>query len=207
MPDRQHVSPPRVHTKPAPRPLPPAWARVIANDIASHLRRGWRAHTVKRAVSSLGAPITGRDYTPAGRVPGPAPTSELVSRELFAWGVTDPVPRFGVPVLVWHLTQLDLAQALNERDLMRHAGEIDAWLKRRAPGPRPSVFTLRANRHGTLALRVNVEHATRDIASVFLTAAEAATVTVPDPLDAQDLMAEWDEMDPASVLGLEALGG
>src|SRR5690606_40396893 len=81
-----HPSWPRaIRTEAPPDPLPETWARAVANSIASELRRGWRAHTVKRAVSSLGAPITGRDYAPAGRLPGPAPTWELVSRELFAW--------------------------------------------------------------------------------------------------------------------------
>ena len=78
-----HPARPRaIRTEAPPDPLPETWARAVANSIASELRRGWRAHTVKRAVSSLGAPITGRDYAPAGRVPGPAPTWELVSREV-----------------------------------------------------------------------------------------------------------------------------
>src|SRR5690606_41973820 len=129
---------------------------IFANSLASELRRGWRAHTVKRAISSTGAPITGRDYAPAGRVPGPAPTSELVSRELFAVGLTDELPALGVPAIAWHLTQLDLAEALNAKGLMQYADMVDKWLKHKPPQANQpaALYRLKANRHGRLTLRL-----------------------------------------------------
>lgn len=200
-----HPSWPRaIRISAPPDPLPEAWARAVANSIASELRRGWRAHTVKRAISSTGAPITGRDYAPAGRVPGPTPTSELVSRELFACGLTDELPALGVPAIAWHLTQLDLAEALNRRGLMQYAATVDAWLRHKPPTANQpaALYRLKPNRHGRLMLRRNSDHAPAEVAQVFLAAVEAATITVPDPLDVADLLAEWDRISPETVFAL-----
>ena len=200
-----HPSRPRaIRTEAPPDPLPETWARAVANSIASELRRGWRAHTVKRAISSTGAPITGRDYAPAGRLPGPVPTTELVSRELYAWGLTDELPALGVPAIAWHLTQLDLAEALHAKGLMQYADMVDKWLKHKPPQANQpaALYRLKENRHGRLTLRLNTDHVPREVAQVFLAAVEAATITVPDPLDVADLIAEWDQISPEAVFAL-----
>ena len=196
--------PPAIRTEAPPDPLPETWARAVANSIAAELRRGWRAHTVKRAVSSLGAPITGRDYAPSRGFPLPAPTTELVSREVYAWGLTEAIPELGVPAIAWHLTQLDLAEALNRRGLMQHAATVDAWLRHKRPQANAPamLYRLKPNRHGRLTLRLNTDHAPREVAQVFLAAVEAATITVPDPLDVADLIAEWDQISPEAVFAL-----
>lgn len=196
------ASSPRVHTEAPPDPLPEQWVRAVANSIASELRRGWRAHTVKRAISS--APITGKDYHPTGRFTGPAPTWELVSRELYAFGLTDAIPALEVPAIAWHLTQLDLAEVLNARGLMQHAATVDAWLrhKPRTANQPAALYRLKPNRHGRLMLRRNSDHAPAEVAQVFLAAVEAATITVPDPLDVADLLAEWDRISPETVFAL-----
>lgn len=196
---------PIVRLEAPPHPLPDAWARSIATSIASELRHGWKSSTARRAINSRGAPITGRDYQPAGHVPGPTPTSELVSRELYAWALTDEIPALDVPALLWHVTQLDLAQALIERDLMQHAGVVDAWLRhqpRKANRP-PSLYLLKPNRHGRLTLRRNSDYTPLEVVDVFLAAVEAATVTVPDPLDLNDALAEWESISLEEVLELE----
>src|SRR5690606_28580061 len=150
-----------------------------------------------------GAPITGRDYLPSGGVPGPAPTSELVSRELYACGLTDPIDALGVPAIAWHVTQLDLAGVMNARDLMPRAARVDVWLRHRPTrGAPPALFLVKPNRHGRATLRLNADHAPRDVAEVFLAAVDAATLCVPDPLDVADLLAEWDAIDPAQVFVL-----
>lgn len=203
--DRLHPNsspPPRIRTTDPPDPLPTQWARAIANDIAAQLRRGWRASTAKRAITSRGAPITGRDYHSPGGIPGPTPTTELVSREVYAAGLVDPIPALGVPWLAWHLTQLDLAQALNHRGLMQHATTVDAWLKhkpKRAPRP-ASVYLLKPNRHGKLMLRRNSDYAPLEVVDAFLAAVDAATITVPDPLDLADALAEWERISLEEVL-------
>src|SRR5690606_24636191 len=109
-----------------------------------------------------------------------------------------------VPLLAWHLTQLDLAEALNRNALMQHANMIDAWLKHRprtANAP-PALYRVKENRHGKLMLRRNSDYAPLEVADVFLTAAGAATVTMPDPDDVADLLAEWESINLEAVMDL-----
>jgi class 3 adenylate cyclase len=152
----------------------------------------------------MGAPITGRDYQPGGRVGTPAPTTELVSREVYAVGLTNEIVDLGVPAIAWHLTQLDLAEALNAKGLMQHALTVDRWLKHKPPQANQpaALYRVKPNRHGRLTLRLNTDHAPREVAAVFLAAVEAATITVPDPLDVADLLAEWDRISPETVFAL-----
>lgn len=196
--------PPTVRYEPAPTPLPETWARAVANSIAAELRRGWRTHTASRAISSIGAPITGRDYHSSGQVPGPTPTREVISKEIYAWGLTDEIPTLGVPAMLWHLKQLDLADKLFHRELMQHHETVNQWLKHKPPrASRPaSVYLLKTNRHGKLMLRRNSDYTPAEVVDVFLAAAEAATVTVPDPLDLADALAEWDRISPEIVFTL-----
>src|SRR5690606_9608278 len=128
--------------------------------------------------------------------------SELVSRELFACGLTDELPALGVPAIAWRLTQLDLAEALNRRGLMQHALTVDRWLKHKPPQANQpaALYRLKENRHSRLTLRLNTDHAPREVALVFLAAVEAATITVPNPLDVADLLAEWDRISLEEVL-------
>lgn len=196
--------PPRIRTEPPPDPLPALWARTLANDIAAALRRGWRSHSIKRAISSTGAPITGRDYTPSSPFTPPTPTSELVSHELYAWGLTDPIPTLEVPAMLWHLTQLDLAETLNASGLMKHAHIVDAWLRHKAVhAPRPaSVYLLKPNRHGKLLLRRNSDYTPPEVVEVFDAAARTATVTIPNPEDLDDRLAEFERISLEQVLSL-----
>ncbi len=197
------TKPPKVRTELPPTPLPETWARARANSIASELRRGWRRHVTSRAITPTGA-TRSRDYHPSGFIPGPTPTREVISEEVYAWGLTDEIPTLGVPALLWHLTQLDLAEALHKRDLMQHHELVNAWLRHNPlHAPRPaSVYLLKPNRHGKLMLRRNSDHTPAEVVNVFLAAVEAATVTVPDPLDLEDHLAEWDSINPETVFEL-----
>lgn len=193
--------PSRVRTAAPPNPLPETWARALANSIASELRRGWRRHVTSRAITPTGA-TRSRDYHPSGFIPGPTPTVEKLSEEVYAWGLTDEIPTLGVPAMLWHLTQLDLAERLNQRELMQHHETVNAWLKHRPPqATRPaSVYLLKPNRHGKLNLRRNSDYTPLEVVDVFLAAVEAATVTVPDPLDLGDALAEWERISLEEVL-------
>lgn len=181
--------------------LPQAWTRTIANSIATELRHGWRINKATRAIHPTGAPRTGADKITSG-VPKPLPNTEILWAIPYAFALTDPTPALAVPMLAWHLTQTDLAAALLDTDLMQHAEATNRWLHTRPPrGPAPAPFTLKTNRHGTLALRVNTEHVTREIATVLEAAATAATVAIPDPLDVNDALAAFDTMRPSIILG------
>lgn len=184
--------------------LPQSWARALANSIAAELRHPWQKAKQTTAIHPTGAPRTGADKITSG-FPKPLPDTEVISLTLYAWGVSDPIPALGVPLLVWELTQTNLAAALLDADLMQHAEATNRWLRARPPrGPAPAPFTLKANRHGTLALRVNADHVTRDVAAVLEHAATAATVLIPDPLDVSDLLARFDTMRPTSILHLSS---
>jgi len=123
---------------------------------------------------------------------------------VYAWGLTDEIPTLGVPALLWHLTQLDLAERLNQRELMRHHETVNAWLRHKPPqAARPaSVYLLKANRHGKLNLRRNSDYTPLEVVDVFLAAVDAATVTVPDPLDLGDALAEWESINLEAVMDL-----
>lgn len=200
--EHQLLVPPRAAQNtatPAPRPLPDAWARSVANSIAEALRKGWRRHVIMRAISCTGDP-KGNLYHPSGSIPGPAPASEKVGEVIYQRGLADPVEKLAVPWLVWELTQLDLAAQLIARNLMKHHLEVDEWLRKRpASGPAPAPFVLRSNRHGKLTLRRNSEYTPEGVALVFEAAAHAATVWVPDPLDVADALAENVSVDVAAL--------
>src|SRR5690606_19671203 len=123
-----------------------------------------------RAISPTGNPRTGLDKITSGH-PKPMPGTEVLWSIPYAWALTDPVPALGVPYLLWHLTQTNLAAALIDAELLEHAEAMQRWLRARPPrGPAPAPFTIRANRHGTLALRGNAEHAPDAVRSVLLAA-------------------------------------
>lgn len=189
----------RVHTTPAPNPLPPTWAKAIANDIAATLtRNGWQPETKLRAWSATGNPSGNRYHTP-GSIPGPGnqllPTTELISNNLYTWGSIDPhdYPGLNIPPLAYALAQLDLAQALNQQPHpapLIHAAQ--GWLNKCRNSPRkhettPHVYRRTTNRHGNPRLQRN-EYALEAEANVFLIAAQAATVHTIDPLDYQDAL-------------------
>lgn len=196
--------PPRVQLEAPPDPLPTQWARATANSIAAELRRGWRSSTAKRAISSRGNPITGRDYAPSASFNTPIENTELLWRDVYQVGLVDPIPTLGVPYIAWHLTQLDLAEAVIKAGLMHHAREVELWLQLKpdpSDGGRPaSPYRVRPNRHGAKALRRNTDYAPPAVANVFDAAVTAATIWLPDPLDVADYLAEYDRIDLWEVL-------
>lgn len=175
----------RVHTTPAPDPLPPTWERTIASSIATELRRGWKRHTKKSTMHPTGAP-RGHTYSSAApaELPKHLPNTYTEHEEIYAWALIEPTE--DVPWLAWHLTQLDLAHALGKANLLQHHEAVQHWLRRR-PGPPPALYVQRPNRHGNLKHRRNADP---HVIDTFHVAARTATIWVLDPLDVADELAE-----------------
>lgn len=174
---------------PPPNPLPPTWARATANSIAEQLRHGWRSHAVKTTLHPTGAPRS-PTYNGGATFPPQLPSTYLEHRELYAHGLVEPIDELGVPWIAWHLTQLDLAHALNETGLMRHAIDVDTWLKTQRRGRPADLYLLKPNRHGKPTLRRNADHAPTTVTDAFLAAVQAATLWLPDPRDVDDSLAD-----------------
>lgn len=189
---------------PPPDPMPPTWNRAIANDIAERLTHdGWGTADQLRAWSFTGNPSGHRYHTP-GSIPGVLPTTELLARDLYVWGTIDPntYPGFNIPPLAYILAQLDLAQAITNREdatTLMHAAQ--GWLAKcrrsdRTHRTTPHVYRAKPNRHGNHKLQRN-DYALPAEAEAFLIAAGTATVRVLDHADYADAM--YDPTFPATT--------
>lgn len=169
-----------VTTTPAPTPLPRHWARLIANEVVSELRRsGWRTHKTSRAWNPTGNPRS--SYGSAA----PVTRSKLLMNTetfetiKFTRGTVDPVPPLGVPPLVWTVT-MDCLAALEEAQIVAF-GVLCNRHRRDSP------FHTRRNRHGNLTTTTSAScsHEEREAA---LLVAGAASVRVVDEVDYWDAL-------------------
>lgn len=193
----EEEKPPKVTLTQPPDPLPTNWHRAIANSIASELRHGWRKHKATRAIGNTRS----RDYHTPGQIPAIEPTTELLYNAPYAGAIVDENPQLDTPYLVWEVTQLDLAAALNARGMMNYARDAQAWLTTRPKtGPPPTAYITRPNRHGRLALRRNSAYTPDPVAMVFDVAVTAATILVPDRDELLDFLAFFDGMNPTALM-------
>lgn len=189
--------PPKVTLTAPPDPLPVNWHRAIANSIATELRHGWRKHKATRAIGNTRS----RDYHTPGQIPTIEPTTELLYNTPYTEALVVEEPALGIPYLAWELTQLDLAQALNNRGIMHYAKATQTWLGTRPKtGPPPTAFIAKPNRHGQVMLRRNSAYLPESVAQVFDVAATTATIWVPDRDDLLDFLAYYDGMKPESLM-------
>lgn len=185
---------PRLTLTPLEQPLPPNTHRAIANSIAMELRKGWRPNKGTRAIGNA---RTGRDYR-TQNIPTPHPTLEVLWSQPYAWGVIDPSPALQIPMLAWHVLQLDAASALQSSH-----PEVDVFLRMRPKqGTPPLPFRTRPNRHGTDSLRRNSDYAPLPVAAALLAVATKATVWELDPHEVHDLLGEWDVIEASITLAL-----
>lgn len=201
-----------------PDPLPATWARVIANSIATALRRRdkngepqmWDRYRETRALHPTGNP-TGHAYRVPGSIPGPAPTLEIISETYMREGLIDPIPELDVPWMTWKLEQMKLAGALNAAGLMQHHNAVQEWLATRpAAGPPPLPFTIKTNRHGNTSIKLNAG-TPEVVAATFEVAAHAAEVTIRTQQDVDDGIAKasapaFENAEQTILAGLVAAG-
>lgn len=171
-----------------PHPLPIAWQRALANDIAERLARGgWEPSDKLYAYHPTGNP-SGHHYSSPGAFPSVLPSTELVSRDLYVWGTVAPeqYPGMNIPALAYALAQLDLAAAITKHDNYPDLiAAAQGWLTKARNTPRahktsPHVYRLKANRHGNKRLQRS-DYALPIEADVFTIAANAAEVAcIPD---------------------------
>ena len=208
-------TPPPVRTSAPPNPLPDAWARALANDIAERLTRdGWQREDQLRAWSATGNPTTHR-YSSGGRFPSVLPTTEFLNRDLYTWGTIDPddYPGIDIPPLAYVLAQLDLAAVITRRaDATALLGAAQGWLvkcRRAARSHRttPHVYRLKPNRHGNFRLQRRDDALVAE-AEAFTLAAQAAKVRVIDDFgEFEDALADPEFQATAALAVLQkALG-
>ena len=156
------------HLQPAPRPLPTLWHRAIANHIANTLRNGWHRHTELRALTNHHA-----GHSTGTPIPPPHPTIDVLTIDVYAWGILHPDTDLAIPPIGWLLSRNDLHQHLGSQTTA--ATQItNAWITARpARGPAPDLYTRSTNRHGNPRLRRNGP----EEAAIAMTAAvNAATI-------------------------------
>lgn len=173
-----------ITTRPAPQPLPPAWARAVANSLTAEFRRtGWQSAKALSVSHPTGNPRAG------ARTGGSVPSSPLLSRvDLiehlhYLRGIVDPTPGLHPP-LAWTITQGTAVGVMQSKPSLIEP--LNALLsKDRWDQP----FRTAPNRHGRPTLRTG-DMLTPEEAEAILTVTSAARVVVIDENDYWDAVAE-----------------